>query len=356
MRADRNTLPKGRGQVWIIHALAFIVLLTIPFFINPRHNPISFADYVGFFSPIVAFLTVFYINFFCLIEKFLFKRKISWYLLSNLLIIFVLAFALYLWGEYYFTTYILPFMEKAPRYHVPWYARVIRDSFFMIMAAIVSIAVRMTGQWYRTEQEKVKIEAIAAQAELKNLKSQLNPHFLFNTLNNIYSLMRVDSQKAQNAILELSKILRYVLNDENQDRVLLKDEIAFTRNYIELMSLRLNKNVSLNVAIPSFEDRAETIAPLLFISLVENTFKHGISQTEPSFITIHMAFEPAQSKTLCCTFSNSYFPKGENDHSGSGIGVDNLKKRLGLIYPNTAQFETTVKDGVYCSRLTLNLD
>lgn len=344
-----------KSQEWIIHVLAMVLLFTIPFFVNPRHRSLSFADYISFMVPMLAFVAVFYANYLYLIKKFLHKRKWGLYLLSNVLIIAFFTIALHFWGDYYFAKFILPNFTGGQMRHDPWFARVFKDITFMVIAVIISIAIKMTSEWYRADKEKAEISSIASQAELKNLKNQLNPHFLFNTLNNIYSLMRVDSEKAQDAILELSKILRYVLNDDDQEKALLRDEIAFTKNYIELMSLRLSKNVTLTTDIPSFEESSETIAPLLFISLVENAFKHGISQTEPSFIDVSIGMDKASGNVLHCAVRNSYFPKAENDYSGSGIGMENLKKRLALIYPGGHKFNTCVENGVYCAELTVKL-
>ena len=190
----------------------------------------------------------------------------------------------------------------------------------------------MTANWYHVENEKREIEKERTQAELKNLKNQLNPHFLFNTLNSIYALIQVNPQQAQYAVHSLSHMLRYVLYENNQNFISLDKEFAFMRNYVELMSLRLaSDRVHLKIDIPE-DGMGYMVAPLLFITLIENAFKHGISPSEESFINI--SFRIAESDTLICTIENSYFPKTDNDRSGSGIGLANLRKRLNLIYPN----------------------
>lgn len=233
----------------------------------------------------------------------------------------------------------------------PIFVYFLRDIFTVIMFTILAVAVRMTIEWYKTEQEKVQIEAVASQAELQNLKNQLNPHFLFNTLNNIYSLISIDKDKAQNAVIGLSKILRYVLYDNNQDKVTLDKELSFTRNYIELMSLRLTDKVGLRVNIPEHAN-SQIIAPLLFITLIENAFKHGVSQTESSFIDIDIE---VHDSTVKCIVKNSFFPKRENDYSGSGIGITNLKRRLTLLYPKKHEYDISLLDNIYISTLTIQL-
>ena len=123
----------------------------------------------------------------------------------------------------------------------------------------------------------------ACEAELQNLKSQLNPHFLFNTLNNIYSLIAFSPEKAQEAVHDLSRLLRYVLYESSQPFVSLEKDFDFLRNYVELMRIRLPKHVELKTNIVA-SSPGTLIAPLLFISLVENAFKHGVSNNKPSFI------------------------------------------------------------------------
>lgn len=176
----------------------------------------------------------------------------------------------------------------------------------MLLVTGLSVAIKMTGRWYRVEREKQEIEKERTQAELQNLKSQLNPHFLFNTLNNIYALVALNPQQAQYALHSLSQLLRYVLYDNNQQMMPLSKELAFIRSYVELMSLRLSKQVQLEVNLPE-DDRGYQVAPLLFIALIENAFKHGVSATEPSFI--HISFALTGGDTLICTVENSCFPK-----------------------------------------------
>ena len=163
--------------------------------------------------------------------------------------------------------------------------------------------------------------------------------------------MRMDQEKAQEAVLSLSKTLRYVLYDNNQEKVSLDKDLAFTKSYIDLMSLRLTDNVSMKVNISEKTDGL-TIAPLMFITQVENAFKHGISQTSPSFINIDIDIK---DRTIICSVKNSYFPKNENDYSGSGIGIDNLQRRLSLIYPGNHSYKYTILDNVYVSELKITL-
>jgi len=215
----------------------------------------------------------------------------------------------------------------------------------------MSVAIKMTNRWIQSENEIRELEKSRTEAELKNLRNQLNPHFLFNTLNNIYSLIALSPEKAQQAIMDLSKLLRYVLYDNSPEFVPLQKEMEFVRNYVELMRLRLTDNTEIKISLPQSASSGTLIAPLLFISLIENAFKHGVSNSQPSFI--HIDISEYSDQRIVCTIENSYFPKNETDKSGSGIGLDNLRKRLELLYPGRYLLNIEQTDDKYISALIL---
>ena len=229
-----------------------------------------------------------------------------------------------------------------------------QDSITLALMVGLSVAIKMTQKWIVTEKERKQLEQERTEAELKNLKNQLNPHFLFNTLNNIYSLIAISPDRAQSAVLELSKMLRYVLYENTQPYVPMEKELEFNHNYIELMRLRLARHVKVVVDMPRGLCRGYQIAPLLFITLIENAFKHGTSATEPSFVTIVMR-EPSPG-VIECRIENSCFPKNENDKSGSGIGLKNLSRQLELLYPGKYTLHAESDARVYRSSLTIDLN
>lgn len=162
-----------------------------------------------------------------------------------------------------------------------------------------------------------KMRSTQLEADLKNLRSQLNPHSLFNTLNNIYSLVAIDAHKAQDSIHRLSGLLRYVLYMNDQDSVQVDKELEFTRNYIDLMQLRLQPTTQLSVSIESNVGK-DPIAPLPFMTLIENAFKHGANTVSERFISIAIVVE--QSKGLFCTVENSLAdnrPEGQDGSVGN---------------------------------------
>lgn len=189
----------------------------------------------------------------------------------------------------------------------------------------------------------------AAEAELSWLKNQLNPHFLFNTLNNISSLTVIDGDKAQESIAQLSDLLRYVLYETDKDMVPLSGEVEFMKDYIDLMKLRCNGKASVNVTMVIPSGNAQ-IAPLLFISLIENAFKHGVNSRMDSFLDVSMRADGADLVFEC---SNSMFEKQKTDMAGSGIGIQNMHKRLELIYPGRYEFNYGPQEDRYCSTLRI---
>ena len=227
-----------------------------------------------------------------------------------------------------------------------------RDILSMCLTVGLATAIRMTTHWYQSQAKQQEREKLHIESELNNLKHQLNPHFLFNTLNNIYSLISINQENAQNAVHQLSNLIRYVLYESEQPRVPLGKDLTFMANYIQLMRLRLPTHVMLETDIVKAVEGIK-IAPLLFISLVENAFKHGVSPTLPSHISIQIKIHDFNN--LECRVVNSNFPKPVTDKSGSGIGLINLRKRLELSYPGNFQLTTEEQCDNFISILKLKL-
>ena len=190
------------------------------------------------------------------------------------------------------------------------------------------------------------------EAELEWLKNQLNPHFLFNTLNNISSLVQIDADKAQDAIAQLSDLMRYAMYETRREMVPIQGEVEFMRNYIELMKLRCNDKTEVNVQWSMFNGQLE-VAPLLFISLIENAFKHGVSSSRPSKIDIRLE---QQDDSLVFTCDNTNFPKDDTVRSGSGIGLENTRRRLDLLYGGHYTWDQSVNGDIYHVRIALKYE
>lgn len=349
------TNPRHRGIEALIHIIGWGIVFGFPFLMMTRSGfDLTWTDYLrhGCIVPI-SFLIVFYVNYFFLIPRYLFEGSVKRFLLLNALLIVCVAAGSHLWQEYIFQAYLKGGAERGGR-HVgpPKWIFILRDIFSMILTIGLSVAIKMSGRWQQLDAARREAEKSRTEAELKNLRNQLNPHFLLNTLNNIYALIAFDADKAQSAVQELSRLLRHVLYDNQQNFVSLDKEMDFIRSYIELMRIRLSANVTVETRIDVRPDSHTEIAPLIFISLIENAFKHGISPTEPSFIRIRFS---ENFKEIRCEITNSYHPKSRTDKSGSGIGLEQVRKRLELTYPNRYEWWYGVgEDGkVYNSTLVI---
>ena len=343
--SDKNKILK-----FLIQVIGWGLVFGFPLFFTWKEgNPMTWVKFLGYVGVPIAFITVFYANYFIFIDRLLFRKRLLVFIIVNLFLFVLLSLCLHGWQEYYF----IHFVNEGPRHSRPFPPRsvfIIRDGVMMALVSALSVAIRMTENWYILEQEKKELENARSEAELQNLKSQLNPHFLFNTLNNIYSLIAIDPDRAQFAVHDLSRLLRHVLYEDNQKFVSLDHELNFMKSYIELMSLRLSGNVELKVDLPD-DGKGMLVAPLLFITLIENAFKHGVSPTEPSFI--HIRFNWLENSGICCYIENSYFPKKETDRSGSGIGLENLKKRLDLLYPGKYDLRTEREGNKFVAQLKI---
>lgn len=281
-------------------------------------------------------MIVFYLNYFYLAPKLFVAGKHRYDLLINAVLITILGLSLHEWMEYTNSLY-MPNMRRHPD-ALDSIAFTLRDSANLAVFAVGATALAVARRWVTSDQKLKESEAARAKAELHNLRSQINPHFLLNTLNNIYALTAFDTKRAQEAIMQLSRLLRHMLYDNQESFVSIRDEILFLENYVSLMKIRLSDTVDVTFDT-SYESTDIKIAPLLFISLIENAFKHGISPTEPSYIHIQLN---ATQQQVTFRITNSYHPKTSEDHSGHGIGLQQVQRRLDLAYPEHYIWEKAV--------------
>lgn len=218
--------------------------------------------------------------------------------------------------------------------------------FIMILS--FSSALLILKQWRLTERRAARAETEKATAELSFLKAQINPHFLFNTLNNIYSMAVTKNANTPDSIMKLSHIMRYVTDEVTQDLVPLQSEADCASDYIALQRLRLNKKARLEFFVSGNTENKQ-IPPLIFMPFIENVFKYGISSHEPSSVTIKISSEESAVHFFCQNqiFNNLHIEQG------TGIGITNTKKRLEHHYGNKHILNITDNDGLYTVRLTL---
>lgn len=317
----------------LIHFCVWAYVFASPL-ITKRFN--EDIDWVGYFRRLYFPITsciIFYANYLWLVPRFILTKRYTRVVLYNAVIIALLMLSRDLYTD------LVPPLEEASRYHHKHYftpsplARavfIMRQVLSLVFMAFVATVVRLSLQWKAAEAARREAELARSEAELQNLKNQINPHFLLNTLNNIYALTAFDPDKAQQAIQELSRMLRYMLYENQAPHVSLRKEADFLRTYVELMRIRLTDNVDIRLEFDIPEGDGPEVAPLIFISLVENAFKHGISPTHASFIHLTLTVSEAAIRFEC---RNSNFPKTERDKSPGGIGLRQVGRRLEHTYP-----------------------
>ena len=323
----KQSLTSARRPLEIlIHIISWGIVFGFPFFfIDRTGDSINWHAYLRHSAVPLSFVTVFYLNYFLLVPHLLFREQKNKYIIYNILLVCLIGLLLHIWQS---LNAPAPTLKKP--HMPPGWIFFVRDILSLIFTIGLSAAIRMSARWGQAEAARREAEKSRTEAELKNLRNQLNPHFLLNTLNNIYSLIAFSPEKAQEAVHDLSRLLRYVLYDSSQPMVPLEKELDFIRNYVELMRIRLPEHVKLTTDISSATSETQ-VAPLLFISLIENAFKHGVCHNKPSFIDLKIHQEGTR---IVCSIRNSDFPKDNGqDKSGSGIGLQNLSRRLELLYP-----------------------
>ena len=347
----KNSEKTYRSIGWIIHLVAWGIVFCLPFFFTGRNmEEVTTERYVRFIIVPLSFMALFYLDYFLLIPRYIFVQKTGKFLLVNAVLIILTMIVVHALMQ------LLPPLEmEMPPRPMPDATEItlffLRNAMMYALVAGLSVAIRITARWYEQESTRKELERVRVEAELKNLKSQLNPHFLFNTLNNIYTLILLSPDRAQCAVHDLSKLLRYVLYESNLPTVAIEKEMDFVRNYVELMRIRLPESTDLKIAI-DVQEAGLPIAPLLFISLIENAFKHGVSHSGASYIWINLQ---ESEGSVRCDIKNSYFPKDSADRSGSGIGLTNLRKRLELIYPGKYTFSAQREGASYHVKLNLQI-
>ncbi|WP_158850233.1 sensor histidine kinase [Algibacter sp. L1A34] len=341
-------MHKNKKISVLLHLLVWLVLFCMPYLLSYGQEQEINRVIAHFWIPLVFYAFIFYLNYFVFIDRFLFEKKTTQFILINVVII---AFFIFL-KEQIEVTFFEELMKKRDntKGEGPPFKMFVYIQMLSYMAPLLfSIAIKSTKRWVKTEAERKEAINVKLKSELQHLHYQLQPHFFFNSLNNIYALVDISPDRAKSSIHSLSKLMRYMLYETSVESVLLSKEIDFMKKYIELMKLRISDKTKVNYNFPE-EETGITIAPLLFISLIENAFKHGVSASKESKININMTVD---KQTVLFTIENANFPKKTDDKSGSGIGLVNIEKRLELLYPNKHSFKTFIKNEHFFAQLEI---
>jgi len=353
----------------ILHILAWSILLGLPLY-SSRRFQLGNGFLLIFYT--IAFINglIFYINYLLLVPKLFFQKRKYKYYISALILIICFWFVAGISSKFIFSHVaeegrteqinrppeeeIRPEPPKGGimvvRYpfrggHILSYTG---SSLFLIF---FSLGLRVLERQSKIEKMQEEMEREKLNSELAFLKNQISPHFFFNTLNNIYSLISINAEDSQKAVLKLSKLMRYLLYESEQGYTKLSSEIDFMRNYLDLMKLRMSDKISLKVSFPE-EYNDINIPPLLFIPFIENAFKHGISYREKSFVDISMLTAENSINFRCFNSNVTKTEKSADEHSG--IGLENVKKRLNLLFPGRHDLKVNESDSTFEVLLNIN--
>ncbi len=218
----------------------------------------------------------------------------------------------------------------------------------------LNLGIKIYFKYDEDAKTLARLQQQTLEQQLEYLKYQINPHFLMNTLNNIHALVDIDPERAKEMIVIMSKIMRHMLYEGNKSRIPLKREVDFLQNYIELMRIRYTDEVDITVDIPKNLPEAN-IPPLLFMTFVENAFKHGVSYRQKSFIHISLTTQDQQLHFACINSKRQDTGQRQTDELQGGVGLNNIRQRLSLLYGNNYHLEMTDGTETYDVHLSLPL-
>jgi hypothetical protein len=352
---------KGTNRYLIyLHIIGCVFFLSQPIWLYT--GPPGETDFI-FSRPMLRDFTAnglmlgfFYLHFYLLIPRLYFKKKHILYLAAIVIGLLVICLVpSYLTGRDPFQQASIPLPSirsngpavsppAAERGHGSFFEEIKHHVFLFASVIFFSLLLRIRNRWYKAETAR-------HQAELSNLKGQINPHFLFNTLNSIYALAVKQDAATADAILNLSGLMRYVIKDAKDNRIPLWKELEYIENYIDLQRSRLGKTAVIDFAVDADNEAANNIAPLILISFIENAFKYGVNPEVPSEVFVRIK---ANSKALNLLVHNSKVVSPQDVFS-SGIGISNTRERLELLYPGKYHLDITEDAHNYQVNLSIDL-
>ena len=348
----------------IIHVAVWSCFLLIPFIFqqhsrdSPSPTVISSHFRAVLISSSLYLIAFYYINTLLLIPKMLLARK--WMIYLGCIVAFFIIFlyfpewassivtepsndmALKVNGQQHLPVHRFDSLHFPPNLPPPHYGSGRHHFHFFpgsylifILVFTIGTCISVIQEWLKTDTFKKEIEREKLNTELQFLKSQVNPHFFFNTLNNIYSLAVTGSDMTAPAILKLSSIMRYIISDAQLNAVPLENEVTFIKHFIDLQLVRLTDKVTVDFSVDGLIEN-KMIEPLLFIPFVENAFKYGVSTKENTSIVFHLN---SGEKKIIFSASNKIIQNESAIRETTGIGINNVKRRLELLYPDKHELQ-----------------
>ncbi|MFZ4414153.1 MAG: sensor histidine kinase [Bacteroidales bacterium] len=345
---------------FLLYLMIWVLVFSVPYFSERGSAHVNWNDMMINWMHVFGYFVIFLVNVYILVPGLLLKKKYKYYFLSiAVLIILVVAINVFLPSGFPPRTAfgindangIIPPTQIAPMQKPPLMA--FADNLIICILIVgAGTTIKLMSKWLSEEDLRKDAEKEHLKTNLALLRHQVSPHFFMNTLNNIHTLIEIDTVKAQDAIERLSTLMRYLLYDSAQNTIELNKEIEFIRSFISLMQLRHSDEVEVKLLIPSQIPDIK-IPPMLFISLLENAFKHGVSYPLKSYIYFEIQIH---ENTLDCMIKNSKHKTVANQYDEyMGIGLENIKKSLSLLYEKNYKLDISDKDNEFEVNLIIPL-
>lgn len=351
-----NGIDRSRGVEHLIYFSMWLLVVIFPLISEllqaARGNIYSWRDVFWWWGGMLPYLFLFLFHNYVLIPSFLLDHKLKRYSFGVLLIL--AAFTAYETATYADRRNVLQdpqTLEQVIRTPLEMPMPLLLNVLLAFLMLGFNLAIVLLFKYQREQEHRKMLDSMRMQEELKYLKAQLNPHFFMNMLNNIHATVEVDQTKAQDMILELSKLMRYVLYDGENEMTTFADEARFISSYVALMRQRYPADkVAVELNIPAYPSDRIKLPPLLFITFVENAFKHGVSYRRKSTIKISLSASDGGIRFFC---RNTKPEKIADDSRKGGVGLENVRRRLALIYGDKAVLRIENGSDYYTVNLTI---
>ena len=309
---------------YLIIIFIFLILFGLPVLFTRVNGEISWLHVLKIWQDQILLIPVFAINHWLFAPKFLLRQKYIIYTISVLSFIAICSVSYYYYDNAYKPQKPAVNIDQNKPSPIPPYAHLL---MYALLIAGVDSGLLFSKKWYENEEKHHILEKQNSEMQLEMLRNQVSPHFLMNTLNNIYALIDLDSPKAKEAVIKLSKLMRYMIYENSSGKVLISKELEFIQSYIDLMKLRYEKDMIIELRLPEQYVDFE-IPPLWFISFIENAFKHGTSLENNSKIVISFKIENKMLIFDCFNKKN----KSKSNFENNGFGIESSISRLNLLY------------------------
>ncbi len=332
----------------LFYVLIWALVFSVPFFSERGSGHLNWNNIAGHWVNLCGYLIVFLTNVYLLVPRLLLKKRyLIYFVLIMVLILLVIAVNIITHPVFLQNAgpgmKVTPDGFRPPDLNSPNPKPPFMVFFDTLIICILTVGagttIKLMSKWLSEERLRKDAEKEQLKTNLALLRHQVSPHFFMNTLNNIHSLIEINSEKAQDAVARLSTLMRYLLYDSAQNTIELKKEIEFIHSFISLMQLRHSEEVEVTVKIPDQIPDVK-IPPMLFISLLENAFKHGVNYPQKSYIYFELQFNDNHLNCIIRNSKHKVAPNYQGEYSG--IGLENIKDSLKLLYEN--DFQLNIRD------------